>query len=96
MATTLRVDLPGYYRRTAIEDLIVSNPKMTPLDATKAFVDRKYGGWIESKMPNADFDIYEIDEDGFEVEFVDDTYAARFVREVGGRKIERTTDDPQI
>ncbi|MGQ8630886.1 hypothetical protein ACUTJJ_05290 [Agrobacterium sp. DKPNP3] len=96
MATTLRVDLPGYYRRTAIEDIIVSNPKITALEATKAFVERKYGGWIETKIPKADFDIYEIDEDGFEVEFVDDTYAARFVREVGGRKIERTTNDPQI
>lgn len=82
----LRVYIAGQYKRTDIAKIAAENPSYSELDATKHFVDQKYGEWIAANIPSAEDD-YVIDvpnTECFDVDFERQADAEEFRTHLGG------------
>lgn len=92
MATYVRMDIPGYYQRTALEDIQAQNPTWTPIETTTGFVENKYGTWLNKNI-KGNWVFTDIAETWFIVEFDEKRDADQAIRDIGGRIIPGETSD---
>lgn len=57
------------------------------LSAVKQWVINRYGGWLHAN-DITEFDIYETSCDHFRIDFLHDTDASEFIRQIGGTLLE--------
>lgn len=86
----LRVDIAGGYKRTDIALITIENPSLKPEEATRQFVEAKYGNWIRSNMQQAadEFSFPEVTEKYFVIDFTSNDDALEFKTKIGGRFLE--------
>ena len=82
----LRVYIAGRYRKYDIPTVRAANPSYNELEATKHFVDEKYGEWISTNMENAahEFLIENVCADYFDINFTYQDDAEEFRTRLGG------------
>lgn len=82
----LRVYIAGRYRKYDIPTVRAANPSYGELEATKHFVDEKYGEWISTNMENAahEFLIENVCADYFDINFTYQDDAEEFRTRLGG------------
>lgn len=85
----LRVHLSTNYVEKLIKTIRSENPSYSAIDATKHFVDQKYGDWISANMPEAEHEylIEVTDENYFEIDFTYADDAKAFQRQIGGNQV---------
>ncbi|UXS04520.1 hypothetical protein [Agrobacterium tumefaciens] len=82
----LRVYIAGRYRKYEIPAIRAANPSYNELDATKHFVEEKYGAWISENMDNAthEYLIENVCVDYFDIDFTYKDDAEEFRKLLGG------------
>lgn len=82
----LRVYIAGRYRKYDIPAIRAANPSYDELEATKHFVDEKYGEWISANMENAahEYVIENTCPEFFDINFTYQDDAEEFKKIIGG------------
>lgn len=87
----VHMNIANGYKRGEIKNLFEANPDtLTDPEARigelTRWADTRYGNWLRTNEI-ADFQIYDVAEDAFRIEFTHDTDAQAFVAKVGGTLI---------
>lgn len=81
------VNVAQGYLRGEVQAIQNANPSITKTDAIGRFANQRYGSWIKTNLSD-DFNITDVRDNCFCVDFTYEDDANAFMRDVGGNALE--------
>lgn len=83
----IHLDIANGYRDSRIAKIKLDNPNIDEIEAVIRFVNEVYGKWIKDNLGD-DFEVVEVTENSFRIDFTYEDDANAFRSQIGGRPVE--------